>query len=240
MSIDVPFTKENLEGYLKELAKEYKKRGRGILAEMILVGGASVLINYQFRAASYDIDASYESPSIMKEAINAVGDKFGLPNGWVNDDFKKTVSYTPKIVQYSEYYRTFSGVLQIRTIRAEYLVAMKLVSGRQYKKDLSDIAGIVYEQQMAGKPLSYEMIDKAICDLYGNWDNIEDYSRVLLQKILACDDLQALFIELSEDEKAAKEALAEMINKYPTVVKQDNVSDVIAATLKKKREREER
>ena len=240
MSIDVPFTKENLEGYLKELAKEYKKRGRGIPAEMILVGGASVLINYQFRAASYDIDASYESPSIMKEAINAVGDKFGLPNGWVNDDFKKTVSYTPKIVQYSEYYRTFSGVLQIRTIRAEYLVAMKLVSGRQYKKDLSDIAGIVYEQQMAGKPLSYEMIDKAICDLYGNWDNIEDYSRVLLQKILACDDLQALFIELSEDEKAAKEALAEMINKYPTVVKQDNVSDVIAATLKKKREREER
>ena len=240
MSIKVPFTKENLEGYLKELAKEYRKRGHGMPPEMILVGGASVLINYQFRAASYDIDASYESPAIMKDAINAVGDKFGLPNGWVNDDFKKTASYTPKIVQYSEYYRTFSGVLQIRTIRAEYLVAMKLVSGRQYKKDLSDIAGIVYEQQMAGKPLSYEMIDRAVCNLYGNWDNIEDYARDLLDKILACDDLQALFIELSEDEKAAKEALSEMIKKYPTVVKQDNVNDVIAATLKKKRQKQER
>lgn len=240
MSIDVPFTKENLEGYLKELAKEYKKRGRGMPAEMILVGGASVLINYQFRAASYDIDASYESPSIMKEAINAVGDRFGLPTGWVNDDFKKTASYTPKIVQYSEHYKTFSNVLQIRTIRAEYLVAMKLVSGRQYKKDLSDIAGIVYEQQIAGKPLSYEMIDKAVCNLYGNWDNVEDYARELLDKILACDNLQTLFIELSEDENAAKEALAEMIKKYPTVVKQNNVNDVIAATLKKKREREER
>lgn len=240
MSIEIPFTKENLEGYLKELAKEYKKRGRGMPAEMILVGGASVLINYQFRAASYDIDASYESPAIMKEAINAVGDKFGLPNGWVNDDFKKTASYTPKIVQYSEYYKTFSGVLQIRTIRAEYLVAMKLVSGRQYKKDLSDIAGIVYEQQMAGKPLTYEMIDKAVCNLYGNWDNIEKYVRDLLDRILACDDLQSLFIELSEDEKATKEALAEMVKKYPTIVKQDNVNDVIAATLKKKWQREER
>lgn len=239
MSIDVPFTKENLEGYLKELAKEYKKRGRGFPAEMILVGGASVLINYQFRAASYDIDASYESPSIMKEAINAVGDKFGLPNGWVNDEFKRTASYTPKIVQYSEYYRTFSGVLQIRTIRAEYLVAMKLVSGRQYKKDLSDIAGIVYEQQIAGKPLSYEMIDKAVCNLYGNWDNIEEYARNLIDKILACDDLKALFIELSEDEKAAKEALVEINKKYPNAVKKDNVNDIIAATLKKKREREE-
>lgn len=240
MSIDVPFTKENLEGYLKELAKEYKKRGLGMPAEMILVGGASVLINYQFRAASYDIDASYESPAIMKESINAVGDKFGLPNGWVNDEFKNTASYTPKIVQYSEYYRTFSNVLQIRTVRAEYLVAMKLVSGRQYKKDLSDIAGIIYEQQISGKPLTYEMIDKAVCNLYGNWDNIEKYARDLLDKILACDDLQSLFIELSEDEKVAKDALSEMTKKYPKVVNKDNVNDIIAATLKKKREREER
>lgn len=35
MSIDVPFTKESLEGYLKELAKEYKKRGRGIPAAIL-------------------------------------------------------------------------------------------------------------------------------------------------------------------------------------------------------------
>lgn len=242
MSIDVPFTKENLEGYLKELAKEYKKRSHGFPAEMILVGGASVLINYDFRVASYDIDASYESPAIMKEAINAVGDKFGLPNGWVNDDFKKTASYTPKIVQYSEYYKTFSGVLQIRTIRAEYLVAMKLVSGRQYKKDLSDIAGIVYEQQMAGKPLTYEMIDRAVCNLYGNWDNIEKYARDLLDTILACDDLRALLIELNENEKEAKETLAEIEKKYPTAVKPDNVNDIIEATRRKKarKDREER
>ena len=144
------------------------------------------------------------------------------------------------MVQYSEYYKTFSGVLQIRTIRAEYLVAMKLVSGRQYKKDLSDIAGIVYEQQMAGKPLSYEMIDRAVCNLYGNWDNVEDYARGLLDRILACEDLQALFVELSEDEMVAKEALVEVNKKYPGAVRQDNVNDVIAVALKKKRQREER
>lgn len=238
MSIEICFTKDNLEGYLKELAKEYKKRSGGARAEMILVGGASVMINYQFRNASYDIDAAYESPEIMKEAINAVGDKFGLPNGWVNDDFKKTSSYTPKIVQYSEYYRTFSSVLQIRTIRAEYLVAMKLMSGRQYKKDLSDIVGIIYEQQIAGKPLSYEMIDTAVRNLYGDWNNISDHARDILDKIFARDDIKELFIELSEDEKAAKEALFEIVKKYPTAVKQDNVDDVIAATLKKKRQRE--
>lgn len=235
MSIDVPFTKENLEYYLKELAKEYKKRSRGTPAEMILVGGASVLINYDFRMTSYDVDASYEAKSVMKEAINAVGDRFGLPNGWVNDDFKKTTSYTPKIIQYSQPYKTFSKVLEIRTIRAEYLVAMKLMSGRKYKKDLSDIAGILYEQKAMGKPLSYEMIDNAVCNLYGTWDGVSDYAKELLQRILSCNDLKSLFLELSEDEADAKEALLEVEKKYPNVVKKDNVDDIIAAVMKKKR-----
>ncbi len=240
MSIEVPFTKENLEYYLKELAKDYKKRGRGTPAEMILVGGASVLINYEFRSVSYDIDAAYEAESVMKESINAVGDKFGLPNGWLNDDFKKTASYTPKIIYHSEYYKTFSGVLSLRTVRAEYLVAMKLMSGRQYKKDLSDIAGILYEQETAGKPLSQDMIDKAVCDLYGNWDSVTDYAKDVLNRLLACDDLKALFVELSEDEEAAKTALLEVEKKYPKVLSKDNVQDVIAAALKKKRDRDAR
>ena len=52
------FTKENLDQYLKELAKEFRKRnGKAIPAEIILVGGASVLINYGFREMTYDIDA---------------------------------------------------------------------------------------------------------------------------------------------------------------------------------------
>ena len=229
MSIDVPFTKANLEYYLKELAKEYKKRGKGTPAEMILVGGASVLINYDFRMSSYDIDADYNAPSVMKEAINAIGDQFGLPNGWVNADFKKTASYSPKIVQYSEYYKTFSGVLMVRTVRAEYLVAMKLVSGRQYKKDLSDIAGIVLEQKKAEKPLTYEMIDKAVCNLYGGWQDISDYAKEVLEKILSSDNLEDLFISLSEDEAEAKSALTEINIKYPDAVKQDNVNDIIAA-----------
>lgn len=240
MSIEVPFTKENLEYYLKELAKEYKKRGRGTKAEMILVGGSSVLINYDFRMASYDIDADYESRSVMKEAINAVGDRLGLPTGWVNDDFKRTVSYTPKIVQYSSYYKTFSSVLQIRTIKAEYLVAMKLMSGRQYKKDLSDIAGILYEQQAAGDSLSYERIDKAVCDLYGGWQGISEHAREVLDRILSCADLKALFIELGEDEASAKEALMEVEKKYPKAVKEDNVDNIIAIALQKKKMRDDR
>lgn len=234
MYIDVPFTKENVELSLKEIAKELKKRGKGIEAEIILVGGASIIVNYSFRFSSYDIDAMYSMPSLMKEVINAVGDKQGLPNGWLNDDFKNTASYSNKIVQYSEYYKTFSNVLSVRTVRAEYLIAMKLVSGRQYKKDLSDIAGIVYEQSLLGKPITYEMIDTAVKNLYGNWDKISNTSKETLEKILNHKNLQALFIELSEDEEKTKSVLSEISKKYPTTVNRDNADEIIKIALEKK------
>ncbi len=44
------FTKGNLDYYLRELAKEYKKvAGRNTPAEIVLVGGAAVLVDYGFR-----------------------------------------------------------------------------------------------------------------------------------------------------------------------------------------------
>lgn len=234
MSIDITFTKQNLEIYLRELAKELKKRGRGIEFEIIIVGGASVIMNYGFRAASFDIDALYEPHSVFKESIRAVADKYGLPDDWVNDDFRKSSSFSYKIIQYSEFYKRFFNVLTIRTIRAEYLVAMKLVSGRMYKKDLSDVAGIVLEQKIAGNPLDYELIDKAIINLYGDWSSVSDYSKELLDKILKCENLASLFIELSENEISAREVLSGIVEKYPNAVSRDNVDEVIAAALKRK------
>lgn len=46
------FTKDNLDIYLKELSREFRKlNGKQMPAEIILVGGASILINYGFRDA---------------------------------------------------------------------------------------------------------------------------------------------------------------------------------------------
>ena len=148
MSADKPFTKENLDSCLKELAKEFrKKNGAGVPTEIILVGGASILINYGFREMTYDMDAIIRSPSVMKDAINTVGDRLRLPVGWLNTDFVNTDSYTTRLIEHSQYYKTFSNILQIRTVSSEYLVAMKLMAGRQYKNDLSDIVCVLIEHE---------------------------------------------------------------------------------------------
>ena len=100
MSADKPFTKENLDSYLKELAKEFrKKNGTRMPAEIILIGGASILINYGFREMTYDVDAIIMSSGAMKDAINTVGDRLGLPVGWLNTDVGNTNSYTPRLVE---------------------------------------------------------------------------------------------------------------------------------------------
>ncbi len=237
MSVEKGFTKENLDYYLKELAKEFRKRnGRNTPAEIILVGGAAILANYGFREMTYDIDAIITASSAMKEAINVVGDRLDLPNGWLNSDFRNTNSYSPKLSQYSKYYRTYSNVLNIRIISAEYLVAMKLMSGRRYKKDLSDIVGILSEQERMGEPLSYQQIDCAVRNLYGGWENISEYVIQLLRAALDSENLKELFMEQEREEALSKQAVLHVQKYEGEKVKESNVDEIIQKALRKKRD----
>lgn len=237
MFVDKGFTKENLDYYLKELAKEFRKRnGKNMPAEIVLVGGAAIVANYGFRQMTYDIDAVITASSAMKDAVNIVGDRFGLPNGWLNADFKNTSSYSPKLSQYSKYYRTYSNVLNIRTISAEYLIAMKLMSGRRYKKDLSDIIGILSEQKRMGESLSYQQIDCAVRNLYGGWDNISEYAIQVLKAALDSENLKELFMEQEREEALSKQAMLQVQKYEGEKVKESNVDEIIQKALSKKRD----
>ena len=235
MSVEKGFTKENLDYYLKELAKEFRKRnGKNTPAEIVLVGGAAILANYGFREMTYDIDAVITASSAMKEAVNAVGDHFSLPNGWFNADFKNTSSYSPKLSQYSKYYRTYSNVLNIRIISAEYLVAMKLMSGRRYKKDLSDIIGILSEQERRGESLNYQQIDCAVKNLYGGWNNISEYAIQVLKAALDSENLKELFMEQEREEALSKQAVLQVQKYEGEKVKESNINEIIQRALSKR------
>ncbi len=230
-------TKENIDLYLKELAKEYRKQvGKAFPAELILIGGAAVLINYGFRDMTTDVDALIHASSGMKEAINRVGDRFGLPNGWLNADFRKTDSFSPKLAEFSVYYRTLSNVLTVRTIAAEYLIAMKLRSGRQYKSDLSDVIGILFEHERRGTPIGMDQIRKAAADLYGSWEKLPEASRTFIENVIGSNQLARLFEQTAAGEKETRELLMQFEQEYPGATTEENV-DAIAGTLQKKSDR---
>ena len=174
-------------------------------AEIILIGGASILINYGFREMTYDMDAIINSSSAMKDAINIVGDRFGLPLGWINTDFMNTNSYTPRLVGVSKYYKTFSNILQIRTVSAEYLVAMKLMAGRQYKNDLYD---------------EYELIP------YN--------SRSFIEAIYKQSNLKDFYRQCREMELDNKDVLVEFQDDYPGELTEDNLENILNVAREKK------
>ena len=231
----IEFTKENLDTYLKEVAREYRRlAGKGMPAELILIGGASILINYGFRGMTTDIDALILASSAMEDAILRVEEKFDLPHGWLNADVTRTESYTPKLKEYSVYYRQYANVLTLRTVSAEYLVAMKLRSGRQYKNDLSDVLGILAEHEKRRTPLTMEQIKKAVCDLYGDWNALTEKSQRFMEDVMNDGHFDALYQQVSASEQDAYNALLRFEKNYPGVTNEANVDEIIKSLQKKK------
>ena len=230
------FKKDNLDLYLKELAKEYKKlAGKNMPAEIILIGGAAVIENYGFRDMTADVDAIISAASAMKDAINNIGDRLNLPNGWLNADFQKTGSYSSKLLQYSSFYRTFNQVLNVRVVTGEYLIAMKLRAFRQYKNDLSDIIGILAEHEKRGDPITLERTEKAVNDLYGSWSDFPNGAKDFIVKTLAAGNYEKIYELVRQNEKDAKVDLIDFEEKYPKALKKDNVSDVLQNLRARKR-----
>jgi len=225
-------SKEKLDEYLAELGKHFRKQyNKKAEAEIILIGGASVLINYDFRDASTDADAFIQADASMKESINHVRDKFGLPHGWLNEDFKNTKSYTPKLRDVAVYYRTFSNVLKVMTVRDEYLIAMKAISGRKYKFDLSDIIGILWEHSKNNEPITRLKIDNAVTMLYGQQE-IPAVSKQLLDDVFANGNYESIYNEVRIQEQHAKEQLLEFVERYPDTANEDNTDEILSAIMR--------
>ncbi len=225
------YTKENLDEILCELGKAFRKlNGTKIPAEIVLIGGAAIVAGYGFRESTTDIDALIQASSAMKDAVRQIGDRFGLSRDWLNQDFKKTVSYSDRIVQYSIPYRTFSNIMYVRTLPAPVITAMKLASLREYKYDKSDIIGIIMESH-----ISREQVEQAVNNLYGAFDRLQHKktAKSLLDEIYSTDDLKGLYQKYRNEEIESFALLKKLDSDHPELLTRGNVNDVIAAARKK-------
>ncbi len=240
---DKLMTHDNIEKYLKDLAKEYKRLTHGNAdAEIVIAGGGSVLLNHDFRDTTNDLDAIIGSDSAMKEAISIIADRYELPPDWINSDFKYTSSFSKRLREVSVHYRTFSNILDVRTVPDKYIVAMKLESGREYKHDLSDIIGILKENAESGTPITKEDIDGAISELYGNAEDIPEKSKEFISQALSTskDDYDDLFFQTSIMEDDNRGLIEDFQEEYPDVLKQDNINDILEQLQKNEPEDEKR
>lgn len=221
-----PFTIENLDYYLNELAKDYAKltKRNKVPIEIIVVGGASVLINYGFRDSTNDVDAIINW-GFLNQSIKNISQKFDLEKNWLNSDFIQTKSYTPKLIEFSTFYKCFQKILNVRTVKSEYLIAMKMVSGRVYKNDLSDIVGILLVEHQMGNYINREKIEKSICELYGSLNIVHEDIFKSVYRILDKGNLNEIYNFYLESEKNAKEQMLQLRNLNDNILVENDFTD---------------
>ncbi len=219
-------SKNNLDYLLTELAKEIRREyGRKTNVELVIVGEAAIVGSYNFRTATTDIDAAM--PYNLRETINRVGENIGLPDNWINNDFQKTSSYSPYIRLYSKPYKTFLHVLEVRNVKDEYLIAMKARSARLYKRDLSDIIGIIKDMKQQGKRPTMESIQKAFSDLYGNDCVMDQSAAQVIEQCMTTKNLDQLYQKYLSWEDKNRDEILEFEERYPHVLNEANIEQIL-------------
>jgi hypothetical protein len=75
---------------LTALSAELGKRG--VLGEVCVVGGTTMVLAFHARTSTKDVDAIFEPSSDVRSAALAVAEKLGLPADWLNDAAKRFLS----------------------------------------------------------------------------------------------------------------------------------------------------
>lgn len=130
----------------------------------------------------------------------------------------KTKSYSPKLFEHSVYYKTFSNILSIRTITAEYMVAMKLMAGRKYKNDFSDVIGILKHHKEHGIPLTLQKIRGAVEELYESWEELPVSSVSFIEQAVKKENYEEVFDEIQNNEIVNRTVLKTFEQDYPGVL----------------------
>ena len=106
-----------------------------------LCGGASMVINYQSRESTRDVDCVYVDKSVKSLAVT-LAEEYGLDIDWLNDNVCVTQSYSAELLQHKTFYKTF-GKMKVYTITGLPLLCMKLVSWRPNSSDYEDCIRII-------------------------------------------------------------------------------------------------
>jgi hypothetical protein len=108
-----------LESLNAELARQ------SVRGEIFLAGGAVMCLVFKAREATKDVDALLVPAAAIRDAAERVGQREGLPSGWLNDAVKGFFSQTGRFEIYAE-----MSNLRIFAPHPEYLLAMKCLAMR--------------------------------------------------------------------------------------------------------------
>jgi len=138
-------THESILAALQELSDRMGEKGQH--GEILLLGGAAMILAYQNREGTKDIDAIIDPKTVINQITKEMADDHGLPDGWLNDAAKgfvpeNTVQITEGVPQFP--------YLTVYLPEARALFDMKAQSSRldptptgEESRDMTDLRTLV-------------------------------------------------------------------------------------------------
>ncbi|WP_370327569.1 hypothetical protein [Euzebya sp.] len=173
MTADPLLDRERLLNAFRSLAQKLARRG--VVGEVHVFGGAAMVLVFDDRAATRDVDAVFEPDGPMVEAALEVAQELGLPRSWLDDQASTYVSGragrgTPAFDHPN---------LRVLSTPAEHLLAMKVRAARS-ARDAEDIRLLLAHLDVHAVDDVIALVSRFFPD-----DPLSDRSRMLLEDLLS-------------------------------------------------------
>jgi hypothetical protein len=134
-NVSVDWDAADIRALLSELGA--RMSGRGLRAEMFVVGGAAMALVYDNRRTTADIDAILHPRDLVLDEAAAMAHERGLPRFWLSD---AVIQMMPPTDDDSPRSLGDFGGLAVTVGSPRYLLAMKAMVSRKSPSDLDDAA----------------------------------------------------------------------------------------------------
>jgi hypothetical protein len=160
-------------------------KANGVQLELCLYGGSALLLAYDSRTSTKDVDAIVKPSDTGRHLAGQVAEKLQLDENWLNDSVKQFVSdfgtFAPLNIEELE--ETAKKHLKITRASAAYLLAMKSLACRPpmpgYPGDVEDIRFLLKKMGID----SMEQIEEQVARFYP-FDAVTPAARNLIETLL--------------------------------------------------------
>ena len=129
----------------------------GVLGEISVVEGTAMVLAFNARSATKDVDAIFEPSSEVRKAASVVAEHLGLPVVWLNDAAKGFLSSAGEFAPIDT---LDLPNLRVLAPTAEYMLAMKVMAARTgISGERGDVQDIVFLIRLLGLKKAGDVMD---------------------------------------------------------------------------------
>lgn len=153
---------------------DHRLQRRRLTADVFAFGGAAMVLGFDARPATRDLDAVWHPHTAVLEEAWAVAAELDLPRSWLND---QASTYLPSGIRSGDAVVFHGAALRVTMASAELLLAMKVRAAR--RGDLADIT-------LLAERLGFSTAAEVIAHAESVFDEpVSERQRMVIEDLLA-------------------------------------------------------